>query len=175
MVISIVIISIIGAFLHFLYELSGHNKYVALFAAVNESTWEHIKIALTPMFLWGLYDGFVYGTIGNYFVAKGLSLLTVILVIPILFYSYKSITKKAMLPIDILIFFISIICGQMMFYHFIRLDELSFIYNYVGVILIFIIFGFYMMATVLPFNNFIFKDPISNRTGIKGHTEHHKH
>ena len=32
-----------------------------------------------------------------------------------------------------------------------------------------------MMATVLPFNNFIFKDPISNRTGIKGHTEYHKH
>lgn len=41
--ISILIISVIGTLLHFLYEISHHNKYVALFAAVNESTWEHIK------------------------------------------------------------------------------------------------------------------------------------
>lgn len=65
--ISILIISVIGTLLHFLYEISHHNKYVALFAAVNESTWEHIKIALTPTLLWSLYDGFVYGIESNYF------------------------------------------------------------------------------------------------------------
>ena len=46
--ISILVISIIGTFAHFLYDWSNHNKIVGLFAAVNESTWEHIKIALTP-------------------------------------------------------------------------------------------------------------------------------
>ena len=44
-VIAIIFISVIGTLLHFMYEWSGHNKVVSLFAAVNESTWEHIKIA----------------------------------------------------------------------------------------------------------------------------------
>ena len=54
--IGFIFISIVGTLLHFTYELSNHNKYVALFSAVNESTWEHIKIALTPYFVWSLVD-----------------------------------------------------------------------------------------------------------------------
>ena len=65
-----------------------------MFTAVNESTWEHIKIALTPTFLWSLYDGIIYGCNPNYFVAKATSLLSLILVIPLLFYSYKFFIKK---------------------------------------------------------------------------------
>ena len=65
-IIGIIFISIIGTLLHFMYEFSGHNKIVSLFAAVNESTWEHIKIALTPTFIWTLYDGAIYGMNENY-------------------------------------------------------------------------------------------------------------
>ena len=75
--VSIIVISIVGTLAHFLYDLSNHNKIIGLFAAVNESTWEHIKIAITPTFLWGLYDGFIYGDDPNYFIAKLLSLLDV--------------------------------------------------------------------------------------------------
>ena len=38
--------------------------------AVNESTWEHIKIALTPTILWSLIDGLIYGSNPNYFFAR---------------------------------------------------------------------------------------------------------
>ena len=80
--IGMIFIAIVGTFLHFLYEISGHNKFVALFAAVNESTWEHIKICMTPTILWSLYDGYVYGMNSNYFVGKALSLLVIIFLIP---------------------------------------------------------------------------------------------
>ena len=40
--ISFLVISIVGTLLHFVYEWSNHNKIVSLFAAVNESTWEHM-------------------------------------------------------------------------------------------------------------------------------------
>lgn len=93
-VIGIIFISLIGTLLHFMYEWSGHNKVVSLFAAVNESTWEHIKIALTPTFIWTLYDGAVYGLNQNYFIAKTASLLVIILLIPLLFYTYQIFTKK---------------------------------------------------------------------------------
>ena len=80
-VIGIFFVAIIGTLLHFIYEWSNHNKVVSLFAAVNESTWEHIKIALTPTFIWSLYDGAVYGLNANYFVAKTISVLVITIII----------------------------------------------------------------------------------------------
>ena len=106
--IGFIVISIVGTLLHFLYEISGHNKVVAIFAAVNESTWEHIKIALTPTFLWSLLDGFKYGTSPNYFIAKSASLLVIVFLIPIIFYAYTAITKKAVLWFDITYFYVTI-------------------------------------------------------------------
>lgn len=171
MIISIIIICLVGTLLHFLYELTGHNKIVALFAAVNESTWEHIKIALTPLLVWSLYDGYIFGVNPNYFIAKSISLLTIIIVIPLIFYTYTYFTKKAILPIDIITFYVAITLAQMMFYYIIGLKPLGYNLEYVGVVLLFIIFGFYMIATIEPVENFLFKDPISKRYGKEGHTE----
>ena len=94
LIISIVIISIVGTLSHFLYDLSNHNKFVGIFAAVNESTWEHIKIALTPTILWSLIDGYIYGIEDNYFLAKLASLIIIIILMPILFYGHKWVAKK---------------------------------------------------------------------------------
>ncbi len=176
MIIEIIVISIIGTCLHFTYELSNHNKNVALFSAVNESTWEHIKIALSASFICTLVDGFMYGNLDNYFWAKFLSLLLIILIIPMLFYSYTYFTKKAILPIDILTFYIAITFSQMVFYYVIKLPDLDFIYAYLGLIGMFGIFGFFMIATLRPIHHFIFKDPITNKYGLKGHSDnvHHK-
>ena len=170
--ISIIVISLLGTLAHFMYEISGHNKFMALFAAVNESTWEHIKIALTPSLLWGLYDGFVYGRNPNYFPAKTLSLLTLIILIPVAFYTCKLIFKKAVLIIDIAIFYAAIICSQLVFEYFINLPPMSFISEYLGTVGLFIIFGCYMVLTLQPLENFVFEDPISKKYGKEGHTEH---
>ena len=45
---TISIIFVFGTAAHFMYDFLNHNKFVGLFCAVNESTWKHIKIALTP-------------------------------------------------------------------------------------------------------------------------------
>lgn len=172
---GIIVIALIGTLSHFLYELSGHNKFMAIFAAVNESTWEHIKIALNPSLLWGLYDGFIYGQSSNYFPAKTLSLLTIILVIPTIFYTYKAILKRAILAVDIIIFYISIICSQLVFMHIINLPPMEFMCEYFGTIGLFIIFGLCMILTLQPFEIFLFKDPISHKYGLSGHTEFGKH
>ena len=168
---AVIVISILGTLAHFLYEISGHNKFIALFAAVNESTWEHIKIALTPSLLWGLYDGFVYGTNPNYFPAKTLSLLTIILVIPIAFYTFKAIFKKSFLLVDISLFYFAIICSQFVFQYIIKLPPVEFMFEYLGTVGLFIIFGSYMVLTLQPLENFVFQDPISKKYGKEGHTD----
>lgn len=173
--ISFIVISIVGTLLHFLYEMSGHNKIAAIFAAVNESTWEHIKIALTPSFIWGLFDGFKFGMNENYFIAKTASLLVIVILIPLIFYTYTFITKKVVLWFDIIYFYITIFCSQYLFNYIINMNSLGFIYQYIAVVLLFVLFGTYMVATLMPLKRPIFKDPISKKYGIDGHTEMHKH
>ena len=173
--IGIIFIAVVGTLLHFTYELSGHNKFVAIFSAVNESTWEHIKICMTPTILWSLYDGYIYGMNGNFLIGKALCLLTIILLIPTLFYIYTAFTKKSILWVDVTCFFVTVVCSQLVFNYFINIDPLPYIYTYLSCILLFIEIGAYMFFTFNPLKSFIFKDPISYKYGLSGHTEMHKH
>ena len=173
--VGIIFIAVIGTFLHFLYELSHHNKIVAIFAAVNESTWEHIKICMTPSLLWCLYDGYVYGMNSNFLIAKALSFLTIILLIPILFYTYTFFTKKSILWVDVICFYVTVVCSSYVFKYFIEMNSLPFIYVYLSGILLFIIIGAYMFLTFNPLRNFIFVDPITHKYGLRGHPCHHHH
>ena len=173
--IGMIFIAIVGTFLHFLYELSGHNKLVAIFAAVNESTWEHIKICMTPTILWSLCDGFVYGMNANFLIGKALSLLTIIILMPVLFYIYTAFTKKAILWVDVICFYIVVICSQLVFNYFINMQVLPFIYTYLSCILLFIEIGAYVFLTFNPLKNFIFEDPITHKYGMLGHHHGHKH
>ena len=171
LILSIIIISVVGTIAHFIYELSDHNKVVGLFGAVNESTWEHIKIALTATILWSLVDGFMYGTNPNYFLAKLLSLLTIIFLMPALFYGYQFLFKKDYAIINILIFYIVIIASQLLFNNVISLNPVNFIGQYLACIGTFVVFGCYMTLTLMPIRNFLFKDPITKKYGFKGHTD----
>ena len=171
MIISIVIISLFGTLSHFLYDISNHNKFVGLFSAVNESTWEHIKIALTPTLFWSLIDGLIYGSNPNYFLAKLISLIIIIILMPLLFYGYKIIFKKEFFVLDIMIFYIVIITSQLLFYYLLKINHISFLYQYLSCVGVFFVFGGYMIHTLLPAETFLFKDPISNKYGYKGHAE----
>lgn len=170
-IITTIVISIVGTLAHFLYDITNHNKFIGLFTAVNESTWEHIKIALTPILLCGLYDGYVYGENPNYFLAKLVSLLMPIVIIPCIFYGYKSISKKPILLIDILSFYLTIFLSQFAFKLIVDLPALPYIIKYLSCVGVFTVFGAYAVLTLMPFKLFIFKDPISKKYGFRAHTE----
>jgi hypothetical protein len=168
-ILSIIFISVVGTLLHFIYDFSKHNKIVGLFTAVNESTWEHIKIALTPAFLWSIYDFIVYKDNPNYFIAKFVSLIIIVLLIPIIFYTYKSIIKDNVLIIDIAIFYIAIIISRIFFYYILKMEDFGNVVNCIGFIFTILLFIFYITATIIPPRNFLFKDPLTNKYGFKGH------
>ena len=170
-IISSIVIALVGTLAHFLYDLTNHNKFIGLFTAVNESTWEHIKIALTPILLCGLYDGFVYGENPNYFLAKFVSLITPIIVIPCIFYGYKAISKKPILFVDILTFYAVIFLSQFLFKTIIEAPAIPYVCGYLSTIGVFVIFGAYATLTFMPLKMFLFKDPISKKYGVEAHTE----
>ena len=170
-----IIICLVGTFLHFTYELSHHNHLVAIFSAVNESTWEHIKICMTPTLLWSIYEIHNYGFTTQFLLAKSLCLLTIILLIPILFYSYTIFTKKSILWIDVICFYITVLCSQLVFKYSIPLQNIPNTYMYLSLLLLIIELTAYLSLTFNPYQNFIFKDPITHKYGIEGHPCNHKH
>ena len=104
-----------------------------------------------------------------------LSLLTIIILIPILFYTYTYFTKKSILWIDVICFYITITTSQLVFNYFINIETIPTIYTYLSIFLLLIELISYLTLTYYPIKNFIFKDPISNKYGIEGHTEMHNH
>lgn len=170
MFISFIIISIVGTLSHFLYDITNHNKIVGLFTAVNESTWEHIKIALTPTIIWSLVDGYIYGLNPNYFLAKLVSLLVIIVLMPFLYYGFKYLFKRDIALINILIFYIVIIASQFSFYYFLNINFINFYIQYISCVGTYIVFACYMVFTLMPIKNFLFKDPITSKYGFNGHS-----
>ena len=173
--IGIIIICLAGTLFHFTYEFSHHNKFVAFFSAVNESTWEHIKICMTPTILWSIYEIVKYGFSLNLIFAKSMCLLTIILLIPVLFYSYTFFTKKSVLFIDVICFYVTVICSQLVFNYFMSKSNVSNILICLNVFLLIIEIVAYLYLTFNPFKNFIFKDPITDKFGLDGHPCEHHH
>lgn len=55
-IIGAVIVCVCAPLLHFVYEWSGDNFLVGLFAATNESVWEHTKLIYFPMLVWAVVE-----------------------------------------------------------------------------------------------------------------------
>lgn len=110
--IGILFVSILGTIQHFVYEISGHNFVVGLFAPVNESTWEHMKLLFFPMLLFSFY-GRIYLTEKYPYINSSMAfgILLGTLLIPVLFYTYSGILGFNIAVIDISIFYISVIAA----------------------------------------------------------------
>ena len=165
-IIGAVFIIIVGTLLHFLYDWTNHNKIVAYFSAVNESTWEHIKLVIGPSFLWLMVEYHFYYEELNFAFAKFIGLLVMCVLIPVLFYTYKYFLKKDVLFLDISIFIVAVVVGQYVFHLLLNMSYSSLVLTHIGLFGLVIIFLCYMMLTFVPKKNFLHKDPISKEYGI---------
>ena len=96
-----------GTLLHFLYEWLGDAVWTAPFSAVNESTWEHMKLLFWPMLLFAAVQGFFFRDREDFFCIKLRGILLGLILIPILFYTYNGVIGKSPDWLNIAIFFVS--------------------------------------------------------------------
>ena len=90
---------------------------------------------------------------------------------PLLFYGHKFAARKDYFVFDIISFYIVIIASQLAFYFLLKLEPQGFIVYYLSCAAMFILFGGYMVLTLLPIKNFIFKDPLTHKYGFRAHSE----
>jgi hypothetical protein len=169
----IVPLGLLGSVLHFLFDWTRHNRFVALFSAVNESYWEHIKIAIWPVFLLQV----VLFASGGYQYASFVPAATIALYsIPVsmvgLVFVYKSITKRNILWLDISIFFVCIAIAQSIFV--LILDQLDPSQGTVVMATLFVIglIAAFLLFTVRPPKEpDVFLDPINKDYGLRAHPD----
>lgn len=111
-IIGMIITCLLGALFHFVYEWSGANFIIGLFVPVNESIWEHMKLAFFPMLIFFVLEyPLFFHHYPHLFYADLPSLLMGTLSMPVIFYTYTGILGFHTLLLDILTLIISVTLG----------------------------------------------------------------
>ena len=100
--------AVAGTLLHFLFDWTGENALVALFSAVNESIWEHLKLLFYPMVAVALVEYFVWGKeISSFWCIKLMGILIGLVLIPVIYYTYTGTLGVKADWFNITIFFLA--------------------------------------------------------------------
>ena len=107
---------LLGVPLHFLYSATGWEA-IAWLAPVNESTWEHFKLAFWPMLVWALVEWMCCpGQRKGLWTGKLIALIATPSVITAIFYGYTALIGRNILSLDIATFVVSVVVGYLLSY-----------------------------------------------------------
>jgi hypothetical protein len=165
--IGIAVISSVGALLHFAFEWSGQLPPIGVFAAVNESVFEHLKLTYWPALLYTVTEyRLIRESANNFLVAKAASIYLMPAVIVALFYAYTTATGIESLVADIMIFIGAIALGQLTSYKILTRPKLRNRCNIAALAGIVSLGVVYAVFTFYPPRLPIFLDPVSGTYGI---------
>ena len=96
-----------GTILHFLYDWTGESPLIAPFSGINESTWEHMKLLYWPLFLFAVIQRRFFKDRQDFWCVKLAQILTGLILIPVLFYTYNGAIGKSPDWVNITIFYVA--------------------------------------------------------------------
>lgn len=100
--------AVLGTILHFLYGWTG-CKLFAPISAINESTWEHMKLLFFPSFIFAIFQSlFFKDEQKGFWWVKLIGILIGLMAIPVLFYTYNGAIGKSPDWLNISFFFIAL-------------------------------------------------------------------
>lgn len=166
-IIGFIFVSILGSLAHFFYEWSGYNFIVGLFSAVNESTWEHLKLLFFPYLIWAVIEYFILDKSKSVFPSKAIGAIAGMATIVIFFYSYTGIVGKSIDFLNILSFFIGVAVSFAVDYQLIKKQKFDSNAGFAtGIAVLLSLCVFFILFTVFPIKIPLFKDPVTSTYGI---------
>lgn len=159
-------VSVLGTLLHFLYDLVGKAIWIAPFACVNESTWEHMKILFWPMLIFAIVQSFFFRDYDAFWCIKLRGILLGLGLIPVLYYTYNGVVGKSPDWLNIAIFFIAAAIAYIYEAKQFRKEATHCISKgWTFLTLLAVAFLFVLFTFATPEIG-IFKDPLTNTYGI---------
>jgi len=171
-ILGIISIFIIGSLWHNIYDMLGENIIIGMIAPVNESIWEHWKLGLAPIFIYGAIQyQFIKNEVKNYIFSRMVGVVVLVVVcfglIEITHVVMPDASFKVQMVIHVVAYLIGIAAGQITAYFVSsRFDENKTLW-YIGVILIFINLVVFIIFTFNPPKFEYFKDSSTGQYGIK--------
>lgn len=150
----------LGSLFHFLYDWSSQSQLVGIFSPINESIWEHLKIAFWPILLFAFIEyWFISSHVHNFLLAKALSALVLQGLIVTVFYTYTAFTRKPIPFIDIGTFLLGCFLAQYISYKILTATKPGRGWNRLGLILILINALLFILFTFNPPQFILFQEP----------------
>ena len=161
-----IFILILGSILHFTFEWSGNNVLVGTFSAVNESTWEHLKLIFFPMTITSIVGYFYFNrTNPNYLCSKVFATLLSMAFIVIAFYTYTGVIGTRFTFIDISLFFLATFLGEYITYK--KVVSNCTCNTSVSIMILILLILCFILFTFTPPKINLFLDPITKTYSIK--------
>jgi hypothetical protein len=163
---GIVVVFLLGALFHFLFELTGSHPPVGAFVPVNESVFEHLKLTYWPTVIWAIFSyNFLRSTANNFIIAKATAVIIMPLMVLAIFYTYTSFTDDNVI-IDILSLLAAVAVGQYINYLILKFRPLPVWLTVLSVFLIAVVACLYVVLTFYPPHTQLFMDTNTNAYGI---------
>lgn len=157
---------VFGTLLHSLYDLTD-STFSALFSAVNESTWEHMKLLFFSMLIFAIFQSRYFAKdYDNFWCAKLIGILVGLAVIPIIYYTYTGALGVSADWFNILIFFIAAAVSYIVETQLIKRDKCFGISSILAIIILCVITLLFFVFTFAPPKIPLFQDPITKLYGL---------
>ena len=156
----------LGTLLHFLYQWTS-IKFLACFSAVNESTWEHMKLVFIPSFIFAITQSFfAKKDYKDFWTIKMVGMLLGTFLIAIFFYTLTGCFGKLSAITNIAIFFVSVIISYLIELFLFKNTTGNGKLNVISIIVLIVFLILFVIFSFCPPKIPLFLDPVTNGYGI---------
>ena len=162
------VVILLGNTLHFVYDWTGQARWAAYVSAVNESTWEHMKLLFIPFLVFTVVEFIVFSeAFRNFFAVKAASILLGLIAIPALFYTLTGIFGKLPDWVNITIFFLADALLYFVSYRMLTDGRLrGGAMQLAGFVVLWLLLFAFVWCTYRPPHLPLFLDPVSGCYGL---------
>lgn len=162
-------VSAAGTLMHFVYDWSGKNRIVGLFAPVNESVWEHLKLLFFPFIAYAIFEAIkLSDNKFNVSFAKLIGILCGTGATLSVFYICEGALGKSIDAVNIASFFIGVGVAFLVSYHIIKSSKGRGFINGMSAAVLIVISIVFIYFTLYPIEIPLFRDPTNMSYGISG-------
>lgn len=155
-----------GTLLHFVYDWSGGDLLAALFGAVNESTWEHMKLFFLPYFAFTAAELFAL-RMQDFLAVKAAAGALGLAVIPVLFYTLTGCFGTLPAWLNVCIFFLAVGAAYLLSHRALLRGALrGSVWQLLGLVLLLLGAAAFVLFTFRPPHLTLFRDPLTGTYGI---------
>lgn len=156
---NVIFVWIVGTLLHFTHDWFPNSTVFTVVSAVNESTWEHLKLVFFPMLVVTVVGYFYNRDVSNFLFARLVGVLVAMSFIVVFFYTYTGVVGTNFAVLDIGSFFVAVVLGELAVRKVIASGVSSFGSGLAAMIWV-LIFICFVVFTYFPPEIGLFADPL---------------